>query len=177
MKVFLETKSLILRQLTQNDADNLFKLDTDSEVMRFINGGKPTEYDVIQNKILPQWLEYYKKYQGYGFWAAIEKSSHEFIGWFHFKPALDNQDEIELGYRLRKAVWSKGYATEGSRALILKGFKELGTQRVVAIALPIHKASIRVMEKLGLKFEKKYMHKTNQQVVKYSLDKDEFDIA
>jgi ribosomal-protein-alanine N-acetyltransferase len=168
MKIFLQTQRLILRQLTLKDADNLFQLDSDYEVMRFINGGKPTRYETIQQQLLPQWLDYYNKYQGYGYWAAIEKASDEFIGWFHFRPA-NSSDEIELGYRLRKKVWNQGYATEGSRALISKGFNELGTQRVVAIALPTNKASIRVMEKLGMQFEKKYMHSTHQQeVVKYS---------
>ncbi len=178
MKIFLETNRLILRQLTMEDADNLFQLDSDSEVMRFINGGKPTRYETIQHQLLPQWLAYYEKYQGYGFWAAIEKSSDEFIGWFHFRPASDNPDEIELGYRLRKKLWGQGYATEASRALISKGFNELGTQRVVALALPTNKASIRVMEKLGMQFEKKYLHQIHQEeIVKYFLTRPKiFDL-
>ncbi len=60
-------------------------------------------------------------------------------------------DEVELGYRLRKSDWGKGYATEGSRALIHKGFAELGVQRVVASTMVVNVASRRVMEKAGLK--------------------------
>jgi RimJ/RimL family protein N-acetyltransferase len=168
MKVFLETERLILRQFTMADAQNVFVLDSDPEVMRFINGGKPTAYDVIQQQTLPRFLAYYEKYEAYGFWAAIEKSSHAFIGWFHFRPALDHADDIDLGYRLRKIAWGKGYATEGSRALIHKGFTELGVQRVVATALAANKASIRVMEKLGLTFAKRYMHDKDQEAVKYA---------
>jgi hypothetical protein len=59
-------------------------------------------------------------------------------------------DEAELGYRLRKSAWGKGYATEGSRALIRKGFTEMGVQRVVAETMAVHLASRRVMEKAGL---------------------------
>ncbi len=192
MKVFLETERLRLRQFTEDDADNLFELDSDIEVIRFANigvikGGKPldTDYETIQNRTLPRFLQYYQKYDGYGFWAAIEKLSTQFIGWFHFRPALDSQlnlnsglyeaSDIELGYRLRKAAWGKGYATEGSRALILKGFSELGTQRVVSSALATNAASIRVMEKAGLKFERKYLlQEIDREVVKYALNKDKF---
>ncbi|GET43884.1 GNAT family N-acetyltransferase [Microseira wollei] len=175
MKVFLETERLILRQFTDSDADNLFELDSDRQVIRFANlgiikGGDPTDtdYETIRNKTLPRLLAYYQKYEGYGFWAAMEKSSNEFIGWFQFRPALDSpfnvasgfygNNDIELGYRLRKVSWGKGYATEGARALVLKGFSELGTQRVVSSALAANRASIRVMEKAGLKFFQNYMH-------------------
>jgi RimJ/RimL family protein N-acetyltransferase len=74
------------------------------------------------------------------------------VGWFHFRPAKAAQiTEVELGYRLLKSVWGKGYATEGSRALIQKGFAELGVQRVVAFTMVVNVASRRVMEKAGLR--------------------------
>ncbi len=124
MKVFLVTPRLILRQFTENDADNLFELDSDRNVIRFVNlgiikGGNPidTDYETIINKTLPKFTSYYQKYEGYGFWAAIEKLSNEFIGWFQFRPALDSQfnvnsrlyndNDIELGYRLRRGIGVK----------------------------------------------------------------------
>ncbi|WP_252782054.1 GNAT family N-acetyltransferase [Actinoallomurus rhizosphaericola] len=58
--------------------------------------------------------------------------------------------EIELGYRLRRSAWSKGYATEGSRTLIRKGFTELGVERVVAETMTVNLGSRRMMEKAGL---------------------------
>src|SRR6266576_3576245 len=95
-------------------------------------------------------LDYYERFVGYGFWAAVEKSSGRFVGWFHFRPAAAaHPNEVVLGYRLLKSVWGKGYATEGSRALIHKGFAELGVQRVVAFTMVVHVASRRVMEKSG----------------------------
>lgn len=60
-------------------------------------------------------------------------------------------DEPELGYRLRKGAWGKGYATEGSRALIDKAFTELGATRVFAETMVVNTASRRVMEKAGLR--------------------------
>ena len=151
MDIFLETERMLLRRFTRADIDHLFELDSDPEVMRYINGGKPTPRREIENDILPAFLNYYDRFEGYGFWAAIEKSSGGFLGWFHFRPKHGaSLEEPELGYRLRKSAWGKGYATEGSRALIRKGFTELGAQRVVAETMVVNAASRRVMEKAGL---------------------------
>jgi RimJ/RimL family protein N-acetyltransferase len=151
MDIFLETERLILRRFTRADVDNLFELDSDPDVMRYINGGRPTARHEIENDILPAFLDHYKRFEGYGFWAAIEKSTDEFLGLFHFRPKQGGSlDEPELGYRLRKSAWGKGYATEGSRALIRKGFTELGVRRVVAETMVVNTASRRVMEKAGL---------------------------
>ncbi len=151
MQVFLETERLLLRRFTEDDVDNLVALDSDPDVMRFLTGGTPTPRDAIQNDVLPAFLRYYERFEGFGFWAAIEKSSEEFLGWFHFRsPPGSSSDDIELGYRLRKSAWGKGYGTEGSRALIDKGFTEFGVQRVFASTYQDNLASRRVMEKCGL---------------------------
>jgi RimJ/RimL family protein N-acetyltransferase len=152
-EIFLETDRLLLRRFTEDDVENLVELDGDPEVMRFINGGRPTSPQEIESDFLPAFLDYYERFAGYGFWAAIEKSTGQFVGWFHFRPAKDAAPgEVELGYRLRKAAWGKGYAAEGSRALIEKGFTDLGVERVVASTMVVNVASRRVMEKAGLKF-------------------------
>lgn len=151
MQVFLETERLILRRFTEADVDNLVALDADPAVMRFINGGRPTPRAEIEREFLPAFLGYYERFEGYGFWAAVEKSSRDFLGWFHFRPRKGGSpDEVELGYRLRRDAWGKGYATEGSRALIGKGFAELGVRRVFAETMVVNLASRRVMEKAGL---------------------------
>lgn len=151
MWIFLETERMLLRRFTGADVDNLVDLDGDPDVMRFINGGRPTSRGVIEDETLPRFLRYYERFKGFGFWAAIEKSTGEFLGWFHFRPPEGRTaDEVELGYRLRRSAWGKGYATEGSRALIRKGFTELGVRRVVAETMAVNAASRRVMEKSGL---------------------------
>ena len=142
----------MLRRFSTADVDNLVRLDADPDVMRFVNGGVPTPRYEIENDLLPAFLAYYDRYEGFGFWAVIEKASGEFLGWFHFRPRPDAAaGEVELGYRLRKPAWGRGYATEGSHALIAKGFTESGVQRVVAEAMTVNVASRRVMEKAGLK--------------------------
>ena len=153
LQVFLETDRLVLRRFTMADADDLFDLDADPEVMNFITGGLPTPREEIENDVLPAFLRYYERGDRYGFWAAVEKSAGESLGWFHFiSREGGDSDEAELGYRLKKSAWGKGYATEGSRALIQKGFTELGVRRVVAETMVVHAASRRVMENAGLAF-------------------------
>ncbi len=150
--IFLETERLQLRRFTVDDVENLVELDADPEVMRFINGGRPTTREEIENEWLPAFLDHYDRYAGFGFWAAVEKATGRFVGWFHFRPAQGAPPgEVELGYRLRRSAWGKGYATEGSRALIQNGFAELGVQRVVASTMVVNVASRRVMENAGLK--------------------------
>ena len=151
MQVYLETERLVLRRFTAADVDKLVTLDADPAVMHYITGGRPTPRDEIQNDFLPAYLRYYERFAGYGFWAVVEKSTGDFLGWLHFRPLPGaSPDEPELGYRLRKSAWGKGYATEGSRALIHKGFSELGVERVVASTMVVNIASRRVMEKAGL---------------------------
>jgi RimJ/RimL family protein N-acetyltransferase len=153
MSIFLETERLVLRRFTDDDVDNLVELDGDPDVMRFITGGRATPRREIEDEVLPAFLGYYERFAGYGFWAAIEKSTGRFVGWFHFRPAQGAPaGEVELGYRLRKSAWGKGYATEGSRALIEKGFADLDVRRVVAFTMVVNGASRRVMEKAGLRF-------------------------
>ena len=170
MHVFVETPRLVLRRFTMADVDNLVSLDADPDVMHFVTGGVPTSREEIENEILPGFLAYYERFGGYGFWAAVEKTTGEFLGWFHFRPREGaGPGEAELGYRLRTSAWGKGYATEGSRALIRKGFTEFGVQRVVAEAMAVNLASRRVMEKSGLR-----LVRTFHQPWPYPIEGDEF---
>ncbi|MFL6073138.1 MAG: GNAT family N-acetyltransferase [Mycobacteriales bacterium] len=149
--IYLATDRLVLRPFTAADVDELYKLNNDPEVMRFLTGGKPVPRETIENETLPQFLACYDKGDGYGFWAAVEKATGAFLGWFEFRPAKDGTPGVvELGYRLNRAAWGKGYATEGARALIRKGFTELGAERVRAETMAVNVRSRRVMEKAGL---------------------------
>lgn len=183
MRIFLETGRLILRRFTADDVDLLVELDSDPAVMHFINGGRPTPREEIEREILPAFLGYYERYAGYGFWAAIEKPTGVFLGWFHFRPRPESAPgEVELGYRLRKAAWGRGYATEGSRALIGKGFTEHGVERVVAETMVVNLASRRVMEKAGLSLVRTFHQEWPDHIegdehgdVEYALRKTEWE--
>jgi RimJ/RimL family protein N-acetyltransferase len=148
--VLLETARLTLREFAESDVDNLYALDSDPGVMRFINGGKPTPREEIETEVLPEIL------RSGGKWAAIESATSGFVGWFSLKAVPDRPDERELGYRLRTSAWGKGYGTEGSRAVVGYGFTELGLTRIVANTMTVNTASRRVMEKCGLTYVRTY---------------------
>jgi len=157
VRVYLETDRLVLRYLTTGDAENLFDLDSGPEVMRYLNDGRTHTCEEIVEKILPHYLDHHVRYGDlYGFWAAIEKATGTFLGWFHFRPFLSAPEEIELGYRLKRSAWGQHYATEGSRALIRKGFLELGVDKIVADTLAGNVRSRRVMLALGMTLESEF---------------------
>ena len=146
MQIVLETDRLALRQFTEADVDNLVELNSDPEVMRYL--GTPPSREATRDDIIPHHLKIYERLDRLGTWAAQDRSTGEFLGWFHYRPG--SGEGMELGYRLRRTTWGKGYATEGSRALIHRGFTELDAQRVFAHTMTINTASRRVMEKCGL---------------------------
>jgi RimJ/RimL family protein N-acetyltransferase len=149
--IILETARLALRQFTEDDVDNLFHLNGDPEVMRYLTGGRPTPREEIRDRIIPFHLAVYDRLDRLGTWAAESTATGEFLGWFHFRPGPGNDiTNVELGYRLRRSAWNKGYATEGSRALISMGFTDIGVERVFAHTMTVNIASRRVMEKCGL---------------------------
>lgn len=158
MEVVLETDRLVLRRFTTDDVDALVELDSDPEVTHFITNGEATPRAEVEQSVLPRFLWYYEEYAGYGFWAVIEKATGDFIGWFHLRPNPDHPipDEPELGYRLRRAAWGRGYATEGSRALVDRAFTELGARRVFAETMAVNVASRRVMEKAGMRLIREF---------------------
>jgi shikimate kinase/RimJ/RimL family protein N-acetyltransferase len=149
--VYLATERLVLRRFQESDVDNLVELDSDPRVMRYLTGGKPTPRERIQKRVLPNMINDNDRVPGCGCWAAIEKSTGTFIGWFALHaPEGGSGEEAELGYRLRAEAWGKGYATEGSRAVIHKAFTEHGITRVFAQTMAVNQPSRRVMERLGM---------------------------
>jgi RimJ/RimL family protein N-acetyltransferase len=134
------TDRLDLEPLGLHHVDDLLALDSDPEVMRYINGGRastPPEVDaVVRRSIGPRWV-------------AAERASGGFIGWF----ALDRHrgDGLELGYRLMRAAWGRGLATEGSLALIAVAFSTLGATRVWAQTMAVNLRSRRVLERCGMR--------------------------
>ncbi|MEU9172186.1 GNAT family N-acetyltransferase [Streptomyces sp. NPDC048420] len=151
--VFLETERLRLRAFTEADVEHLVALDGDPEVMRFLTGGTPTPPESVRARTLPRLLHDHPGLGTRGYWAAEEKPTGTFLGWFEFRPLDDDSPAVvELGYRLNRAAWGRGYATEGSRALIDKGFTDLGVERVTANTMTVNRGSRRVMEKSGLTY-------------------------
>ncbi|GAA3651826.1 GNAT family N-acetyltransferase [Nonomuraea antimicrobica] len=178
MRIFLQTERLTLRPIAESDEDDLFRLHNDPEVMRHLNGGRPTPRSVLAGKTMPRFLSG-------GFYAALDRHSGGFLGWFHLRSADGGpDDEPELGYRLHQAAWGKGYATEGSRGLIDKAFAELGARRVFAQTMAVNLGSRRVMEKCGLRYVRTFhldwpdpIEGSEQGEVEYELLRPEWEAA
>lgn len=131
MTTELETARLRLRPVARQDRDDLIALEQDPEVMRFLTGDflKPRGGEA-------------------GVWTALEGSSQAFVGWFALYDRGDGTGE--LGYRLRRAMWGSGYASEGARKLVDFGFACLALERIIADAMAVNQASRRVMERVGM---------------------------
>jgi RimJ/RimL family protein N-acetyltransferase len=185
MDVYLETDWLILRQLTPDDLDDIEALDGDPDVMRYINGGRPTPREELRTDYLPFWLAYYQRGDAWGFWAAIDRETGEFLGWFHLRPlATDPPDEPELGYRLKRSAWGRGLATEGSVALIEVAFERHGARRVHASTMKANEGSWRVMEKAGMSFVRLSFGEWPERIpgdeagdVEYAITREEWEAA
>jgi RimJ/RimL family protein N-acetyltransferase len=148
-RVELETARLRLRPPTDADVDGLVALHSDPDVMRYL--GPPGETaEHVRAVVLPYFLSFPA---GFGYFVAQERATGAFLGWFLFRPPRERPvpGEIELGYRLHRAAWGRGFATEGSRALVDRGFTDLGVERVVAQAMAVNRGSRRVLEKVGLR--------------------------
>ncbi len=121
--------------------------------MRYITYGAPTPRERYEFEILPRWFAFYDASPLLGYWAAELIGSGEFIGWFHLRPDRFDAGEQELGYRLKRAAWGRGHATEGGRALVTHAFERVGAGKISARTLGANLGSRRVMEKCGLAYE------------------------
>ncbi len=177
--VLLETERLTLRRFTPADANALRALDGDREVVRYTNAGltgegPPSRADASRR--LAGFIARYATDGALAFWAAEDRATGVFLGWFQFTPTK-TAGEVELGYRLLKASWGQGLATEGARALVAAGFRDLGVTRIVASALVANAASIRVMENAGLRLAHEFSHDPGGPAVEHALTRDEFEAA
>lgn len=148
----LTTRRLILRPLQNGDVEPLHaRVFSDPEVMRFGDGVQTRDW--VQN-----WVDYHlARYStlGFGPSAVVEKQSQEVIGYcglFYF-PEINGQPEVEIGYRLARSAWGQGYATEAALAVRDYAFSKLGLKRLIAMIDPSNVASIRVADKLGMRYE------------------------
>ena len=149
MHVIIETERLILRRFESGEGQLIYTLNEDPEVTRYT--GDPVRdlahaNEVLDQVILPQYALY-----NHGRWAIHTKPGMEFIGWCGLKYRPE-RDEVDLGYRFIKSAWGKGYASEAAMASINYGFEKLGLRRIVGRAMPGNIASIKVLEKCGMRF-------------------------
>ncbi len=154
--LILTTERLFLRHFHMLDVEAMYQVFGDVEVMRFGDGVQTKEW---VRAWLHTCLEGYYQTWGFGPYAVVEQRSQDVIGYcgLFFFPDVNGQPEIEIGYRLRRAAWGQGYATEAVRAVRDYAFNILGLKRLIAIIDPASLASIHVAEKSGMKYEQEVM--------------------
>ena len=151
--MILSTERLYLRPLESSDLDRLAEIYSNPDVMRFIGTGV-TFSRTQTEKSIENWKTYEGKY-GFANWAVIKKEGDVLIGKCGLSWLSDNSD-VEISYLFDEPFWGMGYATEISKAVLNYGFEKCGLNRIVAMAYPQNSPSIKVIEKLGMKFEKEF---------------------
>lgn len=180
-RVYLKTPHFKLVPITDEDEDLLFDLDSDPEVMNYLTAGKPSTRDEVR-AALGRIAGIHQKFpMRFGVFSALQTTDNQFMGWFLFRPDKedpDNTKRIEVGYRLKKKYWGQGIATEGSLALLEKGFRELNVEEIFAVAMKKNLASQAVMKKIGLQFSHEFEFKEfpsdSKDAVMYSLTKEKW---
>ena len=167
MQIHTESERLYFRNILPQDENDLFEMDSDPAVHRFLGNNPVVSIDTIREVIAMLTKQY--ETNGIARWGVIDKETDEFIGWAGLKYYGDegmngHTHFYEHGYRFKQKHWGKGYATEASRAILDYGFKTFGVDKIYAIVDVDHKDSQRVLEKLGFKnagtFDYEYLEKT-----------------
>lgn len=149
----IETERLILRELKPTDLEGMFELDSNPEVHKYL-GNKPVKTIDESRKILESVINQYKE-RGIGRWAAIEKSSGDFIGWSGLRLNTEYKlngftNYYDVGYRLIKRFWGKGYATESGKVAVNYAFNTLKLPELYGITEMGNQASHNALLKIGL---------------------------
>lgn len=163
----LETPRLRLLPWQPDDWLQLKPIAQDAEVMRYISNGQPWPDERIREFVARQAACFASR--GFCLWRLIEKLTQEMIGFCGLQPLAETQ-EIEIGWWLARAWWGNGLATEAAREALRDAFERAGLQRIVAIAQPENLASIHVMEKIGMRFERETTHR-GFRVVLYAIER------
>jgi len=158
MEFIVETERLYLRKVNFEDVDDLFEMDSDAEVHKFIENNPVKSKDQITAVVTMLNQQYTEN--GIARWAVVEKNTNECVGWAglkYFREPLNNYSNFyELGYRFKRKHWGKGYATEASQAILKYGFENLNINSIFAITHLENKNSINVLQKLGFQFKETF---------------------
>ena len=154
MTIMFETPRLILRRFTEEDAALILQLNSDPDVVKYVHERvlqtEEEAREIIVSIILPQYE------LNLGRWAMHTKADNEFIGWCGLK-YLPKYDEIDLGYRINKSSWGKGFATEAATYTLDYGFNILQIPLITGKAHVDNIASLKILEKIGMKFIREEM--------------------
>lgn len=173
MTCIIETERLILRLFTLDDATITYRLHTDPENMRFMNR-LPDSVEFERYHLQRHITNYYEGH-GFGLWAVVLKENNELIGrcGFLYQP-VEGEEVVEVSYLIDRPYWGRGLATEAVGETLRLGFERYKFPQIVAIIDPKNVASVRVAEKVGMKYERDVDYKDYGQVAMYAQTEREF---
>ena len=169
-KIVFETVRLLLRQQVIADLDELWDFHCNPENTRYYQDA-PRTLDEVREEL--EWdLDWYQKNDDLGKWAIIHKESGKLIGLCSLLPwTIDGIEEIEMAYILAKDYRGQGLGTELSQAVIQYGFETLNLSRIISLIEPDNMTSRRVVEKVGMRFEKEGQDEVGAFVI-YSITRE-----
>ena len=144
----IDTPRLHLREFRDEDADDLFRLNSDPEVMRYT--GDPAFTDPASARHFLRHYDHYER-DGFGRWAVTDRETGAFMGFCGLRRDADS-GEVDLGFRFFRRYWASGYATEAARACLEAGFKHFGLEEIVGRVMRENLPSITILQKLGMKY-------------------------
>ena len=168
--MILDTERLILGTWKSSDWTEFRPIATDAEVMRYISGGAPWTDDQIRNFVDRQVKLYSER--GFCRWKLRAKALEEVIGFCGVGFWRDAPDP-EIGWWLARRYWGRGLATEAAVAAMRDAFGRVGLERLISVARPENIASIRIMEKLGLKLECAFENE-GVRLLRYAIGRSEY---
>lgn len=145
------TQRLRLRRLDMADIEPILVMDTDPIVMQYMANGAVRDVEAYRKHV--EAAVRITACGELGYWAVERQDRPEFLGSVFLKE-LEGTKEIEIGYRFQRAHWGQGFATEAAGALLVYGFETIGLERIMGVVFPENRASVRVLEKLGFRFER-----------------------
>jgi RimJ/RimL family protein N-acetyltransferase len=155
--VDLETPRLWLRRWRTDDLSAFAALNADPEVMEHF----PSTLSQEETTQAMGWVKNHFETHGYGLWAVEIPGRAPFIGFIGLAvPSFETSFTpcVEIGWRLARAWWGQGLATEGARAALAYGFESLDLNEIVSFTVPGNVRSRRVMEKLGMRYSEDFKH-------------------
>jgi RimJ/RimL family protein N-acetyltransferase len=148
----LETERLVLRRMTVEDAEFIFELVNEAAFIRNIGDKGVQTLEDARNYILNGPVASYAKF-GFGLYLVALRENGEAIGICGLLKR-DSLEDVDIGFAFLESYRRKGFAYESAEAVMEYGRNALGLKRIVAITSPGNEGSIRVLEKIGLRFEK-----------------------
>lgn len=151
-RIIVKTPRLVLKRFSLRDAAGFYELNADPEVLRF-TGDVPFA-SVAETRNFIRAYSHYEQY-GFGRWSVHRIDTKEYVGFCGLNFSA-SKTEVDLGFRFQRRFWGQGYATEAGFAALRVGFSTYGLEKIVGRAMKENTASIHVLEKLGMTYEKEF---------------------